>query len=351
MRLNYSTEFFFSFRFLTANDGNEVVNFVMDWIPNQGPIPPSNTSTQQAALTNAINAFVNATNNLHTTTPTQTQQIPIFPHQHPISYPPPQHQPYYPYHRPPHQQPQHSNTKYYNDNNNNNNTELLNKIGDIFNNKMSEMKKNMDVLKDNVDILNKKERKYMNEDEEDDDDEDDDNESMKSLRERKRKKKVIKNKRGHTTTTPYFRRKVLWAAVNKQTASSVKLAKLLNCNVNAVLSALSDWKKKGMVLPHGHNGYKLINGLKLENIDLENNFIIKLMNEFKIFEWVDDMDDIEEDDDDDDDDKMCEYFESAKKAPTQLSINGKTGNTLHCILPFIPFILSVIQRTKRMDIL
>ena len=144
--------------------------------------------------------------------------------------------------------------------------------------KMNEIRKDMNILKEDMNILNKREVKNKNlndndDDGDDDDDDDEDDANMKLLRFRKKRKKRVKKKMSFIKTTPFFKRKVLWAAVSEQTASSVKLAPRLHSTVDAVLSALSYWKEKNMVMSHGHNGHKLINELKINQIDLNSGFI------------------------------------------------------------------------------
>ena len=291
----------------------------MDWPPNTSG-PPPNTISDNSALTNAINAFVNAIPNLQqTTTPTTpTNRQQVLPQQHNIAY---QKQPHiqqyqqyqyqqYQQQQQRQQQQQQQQQYLYNNNINNNNEYLINKIGNMMNDKLN------GILKENINKVNEYDLKYN-----DDDDDDDDDDDVHMIKLREKKKKKFNKKRGVIKTSAFFKRKVLWTAVNKQTASSVKLAPLLGSKVDIVLSTLSYWKKRGLLQPHGHNGYKLINGLKLDNVDVENGFIKRLINEFERFEWMEYDED--EDDDDDDDDSVCEYFKDAAKAAKELSAYGK----------------------------
>ena len=315
----------------------------MDWF-NHTTTTNTKPNTDNISLANAFQAFVNTKLSQQQQTQTQLppQQQRIVYQQQQQQQPTLQYQQYPAY--PPYlYQPQQTNQYQNNNNNNNNNNDmLLNKIGNIMDEKMKEMKKEMNILRDDVNILNRNGNRNGNEigfDGDDEYDDDDDDVMMTKILKNKKKEK---KKKQSIKTTKHFKDKVLWTAINKQTASSIKLAKNMDSKTDIILSVLKYWKKKNFLLNHGHNGFKLIAELKQDELDIDNIFIIKLKNKFGKFEFEEsELDD--DDDDDSDTDTDSNFFKVTPKPTKQLSIYLNCMNTHFGIHTFSASILSAVR--------
>ena len=124
-------------------------------------------------------------------------------------------------------------------------------------------------------------------------------------------------------------KRVLWTAVNIQSAAVKKISAETNLDTAVIKSSLIYWSKKKLMAKHGRNGHRLVDELKKHNINLHNSFLRKLQNQYGEFQFVAEINE----QDGLDTDSECEFFTVDNATNKQLTLHVLCK--IYLLLPFI----------------